>query len=142
MFDADFRRGKAELNERAKENREVYGKAGKGEEVEGKGMPELLLAYSDAEYVLNVGDIEAFYAYGNIAVKPILAPDNAYEEILSMLEGARERIYVEMFSAEKIWFNNECMMNPFFDALISAARRGCEVKVLLDAKEYLSLIHI
>jgi len=27
-------------------------------------------------------------------------------------------------------------MNPFFDALISAARRGCEVKVLLDAKEY------
>ncbi len=135
VFDADFRRGKAELNEGAKENREVYGKAEKGGEVEGKGMPELLLSSSDAEYVL-VGDIEPFYACGNITVEPILAPDNAYEEILSMLEGARERIYVEMFSAEKIWFNNECMMNPFFDALISAARRGCEVKVLLDAKEY------
>jgi len=134
VFDADFRRGKAELNEGAKENREVYGKTEKGGEVEGKGMPELLLASSDAEYVL-VGDIEPFYACENITVEPILAPDNAYKEILSMLEGARERIYVEMFSAEKIWFNNE-MMNPFFDALISAARRGCEVKVLLDAKEY------
>jgi cardiolipin synthase len=68
-------------------------------------------------------------------VIPIIAPDSVLsnETILGAIRNAEERIYVQQFSAQRFWGEDE---NAFIAALIAAARRGCEVKVLLDANDY------
>ncbi len=77
----------------------------------------------------------------NISVKALIAPDNMLDAILSAFEDAEHRIYVALLSSEKIWDDrNSCSfactsgdINPLLNALINAARRGCDVKVLLDS---------
>jgi phosphatidylserine/phosphatidylglycerophosphate/cardiolipin synthase-like enzyme len=71
----------------------------------------------------------------NVTVMPVLAPDTVLsdETILGMVNSASKSIFVEQFSVQRIWDGEN---NPFIDALIEAARRGCEVKVLLDSKDY------
>ncbi|MHC1611110.1 MAG: phospholipase D-like domain-containing protein [Candidatus Methanospirareceae archaeon] len=71
----------------------------------------------------------------NFTVIPVLAPDTAMsnETILGAIQGAEESIFVEQFSTERFWDEEQ---NTFIAALIEAARRGCEVKVLLDSKDY------
>jgi len=66
---------------------------------------------------------------------PVLAPDTAVsnETIVGMIHGATERICVQQFSAGRFWGEAN---NSFITALIDAARRGCEVKVLLDSNDY------
>ncbi|MGC9443358.1 MAG: phospholipase D-like domain-containing protein [Candidatus Methanospirareceae archaeon] len=72
---------------------------------------------------------------GEFIVIPVVAPDSALdnETILGTIRNAEERIYVQQFSAPRFWGKDE---NIFITALIAAARRGCEVKVLLDANDY------
>jgi cardiolipin synthase len=72
---------------------------------------------------------------GQFAVIPLLAPDTALsnETLLGVLQGSDERIYVEQFSLGSSWGEGP---NPFLEALIDAARRGCEVKLLLDSNDY------
>ncbi|HDS45091.1 MAG TPA: hypothetical protein ENN68_03175 [Methanomicrobia archaeon] len=72
---------------------------------------------------------------GEFIVIPVIAPDSALdnETILGTIRNADKRIYVQQFSAQRFWGNDE---NIFITALIAAARRGCEVKVLLDANDY------
>jgi phosphatidylserine/phosphatidylglycerophosphate/cardiolipin synthase-like enzyme len=53
------------------------------------------------------------------------------ETILGAIDKAEESIHVQQFSTSRFWAEAD---NPFIFALIEAARRGCEVKVLLDAK--------
>jgi cardiolipin synthase len=48
-----------------------------------------------------------------------------------MINHAKESVYVLQFSTRRFWGAED---NPFIHALIEAARRGCEVKVLLDSK--------
>ncbi len=69
----------------------------------------------------------------NFTVIPVLAPDTAVsnETILGMINHAKESVYVLQFSTRRFWGEED---NPFIHALIGAARRGCEVKVLLDSK--------
>ncbi|MBI5001743.1 MAG: lamin tail domain-containing protein [Euryarchaeota archaeon] len=75
-------------------------------------------------------------------VTPVLAPDNALsqETILGMLGGARRMIMVEEFYVHAKWgssaYGGASETNPFVDALVAAARRGCEVRVLLDSTYY------
>ncbi|MHC1635664.1 MAG: phospholipase D-like domain-containing protein [Candidatus Methanospirareceae archaeon] len=78
---------------------------------------------------------EAFTLLNNsiVTVTPVLAPDNALMEILDIINSASRSVYVEMFSAQRFWDKGD---NPFVEALIDAARRGCEVKVLLDSNDY------
>jgi len=66
-------------------------------------------------------------------VVPVLAPDSALcdETILGMINNAQERVYVQQFAARRVWGED---VSPFIAAIIEAARRGCEVKVLLDSK--------
>ncbi len=64
---------------------------------------------------------------------PVLAPDSAMsnETILGTLDNAKENVYVQQFSTGRFWGEGD---NTFIVALIEAAERGCEVKVLLDSK--------
>ncbi|MEA2052574.1 MAG: phospholipase D-like domain-containing protein [Euryarchaeota archaeon] len=69
----------------------------------------------------------------NFTLLPVLAPDTAMsnETILGAIYEAEESIHVQQFSTSRFWADAD---NPFIFALIEAARRGCEVKVLLDSK--------
>ncbi|MCD6456353.1 MAG: lamin tail domain-containing protein [Methanophagales archaeon] len=64
---------------------------------------------------------------------PVLAPDTAMsnETILGAINNAEENVYVQQFSTGRFWGEED---NTFIAALIDAAERGCEVKMLLDAK--------
>jgi cardiolipin synthase len=76
---------------------------------------------------------EPLTLYCNFTVIPVLAPDTAVsnETILGMINHAKESVYVLQFSTRRFWGEED---NPFIHALIEAAKRGCEVKVLLDSK--------
>jgi cardiolipin synthase len=78
---------------------------------------------------------EPWTAPCNFTVIPVLAPDTALsnETILGAINSAQESIFVQQFSAGRFWGEEA---NPFITALIEAARRGCEVKVLLDSNDY------
>jgi cardiolipin synthase A/B len=52
-----------------------------------------------------------------------IAPDNALETVVGAIAGARESIYIESFTFENLIIS---------EALIAAAERGVEVKVLLE----------
>lgn len=69
----------------------------------------------------------------NFTVIPVLAPDTAIsnETTLGMINNAKESVFVQQFSTGRFWGEED---NLFIAALIEAARRGCEVKVLLDSK--------
>ena len=69
----------------------------------------------------------------DFTVIPVLAPDSALSDdtILGMISSAQECVHVQQFSARLVWGE---AVSPFIAAIISAARRGCEVKVLLDSK--------
>jgi len=69
----------------------------------------------------------------NFTVIPVLAPDTAMtnETILGAINSAKESVFVQQFSTGRFWDGGD---NAFIYALIEAARRGCEVKVLLDSK--------
>ena len=71
----------------------------------------------------------------NFTVIPVLAPDTALsnETILGAINSAQENIFVQQFSTGRFWGEEP---NTFIAALIEAARRDCEVKVLLDSKDY------
>ncbi len=69
----------------------------------------------------------------NFTVIPVLAPDAALtnETILGLINYAKESVLVQQFSTGRFWGEAD---NTFIAALIEAARRGCEVNVLLDSK--------
>ncbi len=69
----------------------------------------------------------------NFTVIPVLAPDTALsaETTLGAINNAKESVFVQQLSTGRFWGGED---NAFVYALIEAARRGCEVKVLLDSK--------
>ncbi len=76
---------------------------------------------------------EPLTLYCNFTLTPVLAPDTAMTSILGMINSAEESVFVQQFSTGRFWGDEA---NPFIAALIEAARRGCEVKVLLDSRDY------
>ena len=79
--------------------------------------------------------IESYTVTCNLTVIPFLAPDAALDNktILGAINSAKESIFVQQFSTRRFWGE---AANPYITALIEAARRGCEVKVLLDSRDY------
>lgn len=69
----------------------------------------------------------------NFSVIPVLAPDTAMSDktIARMITHAKEKIFVQQFSTGRFWGEKD---NYFIAALIEAARRGCDVKILLDSR--------
>jgi phosphatidylserine/phosphatidylglycerophosphate/cardiolipin synthase-like enzyme len=74
---------------------------------------------------------------------PVLSPDTSLDPgtVLGLLSAAEERVYVEEFYIYKHWGTRSggsptLTPNLYLEAVIDAARRGCEVRVLLDATYY------
>jgi phosphatidylserine/phosphatidylglycerophosphate/cardiolipin synthase-like enzyme len=67
-----------------------------------------------------------------VTVTPILAPDTS-EEILALLEGAREGIEIEQASIRNVSGDE---LDPFLSAAVNASRRGVGVRILLDGSPY------
>ncbi len=69
-----------------------------------------------------------------VKITPVLAPDNSIsnETILGLIDDAEEEIKVEQFYAYE-WNNRT---NPYLQALVDAARRDIDVKILLDSTWY------
>lgn len=61
----------------------------------------------------------------------LVAPDNANQEILSLLNGAEEQIDIKQVQISDTQF-------PFMQAAIGAARRGVEVRILLSGEWYVA----
>ncbi|MDY6864583.1 MAG: phospholipase D-like domain-containing protein [Halobacteriota archaeon] len=72
---------------------------------------------------------------GYFTVVPVVAPDTATknETILGLLYSAKESVYIEQLYVSKDW---EEGANQYLEAAIDAARRGCEVKILMDGSWY------
>ncbi|RCV64714.1 Phosphatidylserine/phosphatidylglycerophosphate/cardiolipin synthase [Methanophagales archaeon] len=111
VFIDDFQRGKLDLQE--------------GLEIESISRDILKSAYIPVFTPLTLNC--------NFTLLPVLAPDTAMsnETILGAIDEAKASILVQQFSTSRFWADAD---NPFIFALIEAARRGCEVKVLLDSK--------
>lgn len=78
---------------------------------------------------------------GSFFVVPFTAPENAVDTITSFIASANSSVMVEQFYIYPHWGSKssdsaETAPNLFLEALINAARRGCEVKVILDGSWY------
>jgi phosphatidylserine/phosphatidylglycerophosphate/cardiolipin synthase-like enzyme len=76
-------------------------------------------------------------------VIPVLSPDTSLstDTILGMLDAATERLLVQEFYIYKHWGGRsagsvETTPNLYLESVIDAARRGCQVRILLDATYY------
>lgn len=74
---------------------------------------------------------------GNFTVSPVLCPDTSTLEnkgIIDMIDSAQSSVYIQQLSCRKNWsWFGDYHSNLYLEAAIDAARRGCEVRVLLDS---------
>ena len=75
---------------------------------------------------------------GQFKVVPVIAPENAVDATLDLINSANDSLYIEEFYVYKYWGSKRqgYSDNPFLEASIDAARRGVEVKLLLDSTWY------
>lgn len=78
---------------------------------------------------------------GELLVTPLHAPEDALDEILRLIDSANKSLLVEEFYAYKYWGPRKTgspgdSPNVFLEAALNAARRGVEVKILLDSTWY------
>jgi phosphatidylserine/phosphatidylglycerophosphate/cardiolipin synthase-like enzyme len=66
------------------------------------------------------------------AVENVLAPDFSYEVLLGLIQGARDRLLIEVFYISDQWPAD----NDVFFEIANAARRGVSVRLLLDGSWY------
>ncbi|MCW3134380.1 MAG: phospholipase D-like domain-containing protein [Methanophagales archaeon] len=74
---------------------------------------------------------------GEFNVSPVLSPDTSLlltKSIIGMINHAEESVYIEQLYIYKDWWSYAAAgnKNPFLDASINAARRGCDVRILLN----------
>ena len=101
-------------------------------------IPYADMAVSPVEYAAEPAGrydytVEPFLATGPHRVTPVIGPENSFDAILGLLRSARQRLYIEQFYAYKEWDSGP---NRFLEEAVEAARRGVEVKILLDATWY------
>jgi phosphatidylserine/phosphatidylglycerophosphate/cardiolipin synthase-like enzyme len=68
---------------------------------------------------------------------PLLSPDVTEDVLLGIINGTTKRLYTEQLSCDLDWHLQsgvtQKQRSPLLDAVVAAARRGVEVKVLLDS---------
>jgi cardiolipin synthase len=72
---------------------------------------------------------------GLFSVSPVLAPDTSLlqtKSIIGMINGAKESVYIEQVYIYKDGWSYADPKNPLLEAAINAARRGCEVRIMLN----------
>lgn len=79
----------------------------------------------------------------NASITPVLSPDTSLsnDTILGMINSAEKSVYVEQFYIYKHWGNRQTgsvskTPDLYLQALVQAAERGCEVRILLDNTWY------
>jgi len=79
----------------------------------------------------------------NATITPVLSPDSSLsnDTILGMINSAEKSVYVEQFYIYRHWGNRQTgsvSKNPdlYLRALVQAAERGCEVRIILDNTWY------
>ncbi|MDY6964347.1 MAG: phospholipase D-like domain-containing protein [Halobacteriota archaeon] len=72
---------------------------------------------------------------GDFTVTPVIAPDTSLlnETVLGLMNSAKKSVYIEQLYVHKEWDDEP---NLYLESAIDAARRGCEVKILLDSSWY------
>lgn len=70
---------------------------------------------------------------GTFTVSPVLSPDTSLLEdtVIGMIKSAKHSVLIEQLKCKKDWND---FPNLYLESAIDAARRGCEVKVLLDSR--------
>ncbi|NOZ82822.1 MAG: hypothetical protein GXN98_03260 [Euryarchaeota archaeon] len=81
------------------------------------------------------------YCMQGLEVVPVVAPENAVDVITELLDSANTSIYVQQFYIYPYWGSSRRGSpgnppNPLLEAAIAAARRGVEVRILLDSYWY------
>ena len=75
--------------------------------------------------------------YGTANCTFMFSPEATEDILLDIINGTKERLYIELLSFDFYWHLQsgvtEKQMSPLLDAVVAAARRGVEVKVLLDS---------
>lgn len=100
-----------------------------------------------ANYTSEGYDCPAVFEHLNVdttaSVTPVIAPDTSLSQdtIFHMLANAQDTVCVEQFYIYKHWGDKDTgsvyvTPNLYLEAVIDAARRGCAVKILLDASYY------
>jgi phosphatidylserine/phosphatidylglycerophosphate/cardiolipin synthase-like enzyme len=72
---------------------------------------------------------------GLFTVAPVLAPDTSLlqtKSIIGMIKGATESVYIEQLYIYKDGWSYADPKNPLLEAAITAARRGCDVRIMLN----------
>jgi len=76
--------------------------------------------------------------YGEFTVSPVLSPDTSLLEtssVIGMINSAEKNVYIEQLSCKINWnYYSTVCDNLYLNAAIDAARRGCDVKILLDSR--------
>jgi cardiolipin synthase A/B len=65
-------------------------------------------------------------------IETVLAPDFGYSSILELIEGARNRLYLELYYLTDRW---QTEFDPYH-SILNAARRGASVRLVLDGNWY------
>ncbi len=83
--------------------------------------------------IFNVSEISSEFR-----ITTVLSPDNTLDEnnpIISLINSANESIYIEQLSCDISWSDDDTYLdNLYLKAAIDAARRGVEVKVILESR--------
>ena len=66
---------------------------------------------------------------GNFTVFPVLSPDTSNIAINKLIESSNDSIYIEQLYIYKDWDNQ---INPFVERLVNKARKGVDVKIILN----------
>jgi phosphatidylserine/phosphatidylglycerophosphate/cardiolipin synthase-like enzyme len=70
--------------------------------------------------------------YEASSVKKITSPDTSLKGLLALIKSAKKSLYIEQMTFDSGWKNSAYDRSPLIDAVLDAARRGVEVRVLLN----------
>ncbi|MCK5547860.1 MAG: PKD domain-containing protein, partial [Thermoplasmata archaeon] len=73
---------------------------------------------------------------GHFSITPVLSPDTSLDEgtVIGMIRSAQSSVFVEQFYIVPDW--GDSRTNPYLEEAVDAARRGVEVRIILDDSEY------
>jgi cardiolipin synthase len=72
---------------------------------------------------------------GHFRATPVIGPDNSLDSqaVIGLIESAKSSLSIEQFYVSRTWGTSP---NLFLEAAMSAARRGVDVRILLDSSWY------
>lgn len=84
--------------------------------------------------------ISEYQTYENVAIdcQTVVGPDETIDVLVDLISSAQKSIYVEVFYMYPTWtgYQGGTNNNPFLQAILDAADRGVDVKVILDSTGY------